>query len=275
MKHLLVAFVAFLAFTSACGTSLAPDASVSDSSDTGASEDVAPDQVVADRLSADTQVPDGTSPSDAQADVADAAPFVCRGCYLGDTCTSDVSWEHCGMDSACVRCPEPTDAQCQVAGCTDGSCSLTNKPDGTTCQLAGGHAAACSNGACRPCGEMNQTCCSPSGGGGACNTPLICDVRSGQSLCRPCGTDGLPCCPNDTCDTGATCNTTRRLCFACGGLNEPCCGSVCNGAQLACVNDNCSCGLRGQPCCDINGPAPGVLWCQAGEGSCNALGHCQ
>ncbi|MEI8256599.1 MAG: metallophosphoesterase family protein, partial [Deltaproteobacteria bacterium] len=147
-----------------------------DSLDAPLSEDAAPASDVVDAAPGDATGSD-TPPDGAVA---------CTGCYLGVACVTTTSADQCGLNSACVRCPGPVDAQCAVATCSSGRCGTANLPDGTTCS-----AGVCVSGGCVPCGMAGQPCCR---GALACApADILCDVA--RNLCAPCGLSGAPACP--------------------------------------------------------------------------------
>lgn len=135
--------------------------------------------------------------------------------------------------------------------------------------------------ACRACGDVDQPCCAGEDeklSGSGCSDGLICHGE----MCRKCNVPGTPrCCENGACAgqeccvgglcvaEGKNCNgeNLREPLFGicrtgrcrCGGLNEPCCGNLCDDPKTECGSNTLggpllclACGQPGGRCCADN-----------------------
>lgn len=265
MKKLLV--VLSLVF-SACGVAVTPptDEDRSDVSSPEAASDGAPatdHQTLPDAGPTDAPADHAPTPDGEVADDGLEQDVACRGCYAGASCVTETSVLQCGWNSACVRCPAPTDP-CQVPSCRAGRCAIDNVPDGTLCPTG-----VCQAGACIPCGHAGQPCCGDNPIN-ACAGFTVCRADAfGRRACSPCGSVAEPCCVGGTCGAGAVCGA-GGLCDSCGNNGAACCPGRTCGPDLDCVGPGagtCSCGRAGEPCCARRGCMTGLA-CDAGTNRC-------
>lgn len=115
------------------------------------------------------------------------------------------------------------------------------------------------NGECGFCGADGLECCK--GSTPFCGKGLLCTNGVCQGLCglppKPDGTK-YPCCNGGCFSAGIACDSDS-LCSPCGGLDQQCCGTECNGEGLSCQGGACKkCGFppdpndpnNKSPCCD-------------------------
>ena len=174
----------------------------------------------------------------------------------------------CSQSTAPVVCPAP--GECQLAGIcnpTTGSCSYSNKADGTSCSSGEGF---CYHGQCVEC-VMDSQCAGLPDDGLECTVP-VCDPETHICVQDPsphagdlCG-DGTEndCNKPDTCDANGICQPNyepaatscdggnNSVCIsggACDGLGSCQDGIVCSG-HGTCGSTGCSCsaGYKGDFC---------------------------
>ena len=182
------------------------------------------------------------------------------GCNDGNSCTVT---DECNADGVCVGsamvCNSPPNTQCfnSPGSCSDGACSYSRKPAGTSCDDGN----SCTMGdACNPdgmCVGSGLSCNSPPNN--QCfNTPGSCSGGSCSYMKKDPGTgcsDGNACTDGDRCNADGecagnpiTCNAPPNAqCFdvpgSCSGGNcsynrkEP--GTGCNDGNACTENDRC------------------------------------
>ncbi len=160
----------------------------------------------------------------------DVTPSICgassQACCGGDQCQDTALWCITGM---CLTC-----------GSSGAPCCGTACNAGNVCVAVG------SRSQCQACGQPGQPCC---GTTPACvnnNIDYGCAGRGELSYCALINNTGGGQ-PGDTCtdacsgsDPSYACvsNGHTSLCVACGGLENPCCGTHC-GVGLTCTTGFC------------------------------------
>ncbi len=167
----------------------------------------------------------------------------CTGCRSGNSCLAGTAVTACGSGGApCTSCP--TGTVCQTPQC-DGSCSLQNVKNGTSCK---GGTGACLKGAC--C----TGCVSTAGTCQAGDSTTDCGSNGGACQACSAGTCEDPTCTSGTCGVspvadGTACDSGTGQCRN-GACCKGCWDTSGRTGQCRDGDQNENCGTGGVLCQD-------------------------